>query len=995
MIRASVNAVAICVLGVVHVAGSPSTQVPRAEHPRPDLRREAWLNLNGPWQFCFDPSDRGLEEHWYGLSEPQAAARFDRRIVVPFCWQSVLAGAGQARAQRIGWYRRTVRIPESFGEQRVWLCFGAVADEARVWVNGHQVGQHAGAYEPFDLDITPFAEPGQEAVIVVRVAGADDAEEASDDQQPPSSTHVSGIWQTVYLEARPELYLASLRLRPLRRAEVWYLEVELEAAGPDGEATAELASSDPAVGARSVALAVQRGRARQTNVLEIRQPRPWSPQSPHLYDLSITLRAAHASPAAQPTADRVHTYFGLRTIECARLPGAERTAVLLNGRPIYLRGAVAPGCNPQGLCTAPSDDFLRREIEYARRTGLNLLRMDQRPAEPRQLYWADRLGMLVWQEVPGVRGSTPSGRQAWQRTMQAMVRRDINHPSVIVWGLFYEDRALGEDWHREEPTREWVRRMVHRAKTLDPSRLVVDRLAARPAHLESDLRVWRFCAEEPELQRRQLDAVATAANARPDFGCLPGSPAAGAPLVCGEAAVLAPDGGDRDVSFAFRHLITQLRRHEAYQGFVYSALTDMEPHHDGLLDENREPKPFGYGAFVAGMEPADLLRADFVGHEGPAVIEAAPGERFRLPVFVSHYSAHEDPPKLLWYVVGVDDLGREVHSDPMERRVVWKPFAVTFQAPVEVAVPQERPLVGAVCLELRDRAGTLLAANYVNLIVRRELPLDVVASAGDTVVGVEILGPRLAALRFAPRDFAALSTCKSITSRGFASLQPRPPGAAHRIRQTIPLQVLSTTLPDKTRLEGGQTLVVPGRCEVEYRVALPPVVRDAVPARIMLLAEAATRAPDRRLERTALRAGNEHTEAQARTWPGRLDVVLAGCRRTCRLPDDPADARGVLNWRSAEDYCAYGYLVREVFDARDDPRLERALDRASQIKLVLRAEDGRGLRLYGARSGRYPIAPTLLVETAMDMHVPLGIFQRETAARDCLHATQPELTATQ
>lgn len=961
MIRAIVGAMAICALAAAPAAGSPSAQVPRAEHPRPDLRRDWWLSLNGSWQFCFDAEDRGLEEQWWALSEFEAAVRFDRQIVVPCCWQSGLPGPGEKpRAARIGWYRRAVRVPDSFGARHVWLCFGAVAEEARVWVNGHEAGQHEGGYEPFELDITPYARPGQPAVIVVRVAGAPDAEAAASDQPALWCGCPRGIWQSVYLEARPELYLDHLRLRPLRRAEAWQLEVELEAAGPEGPALVELASSDPAVDARRVPLVLQGGRARQTYVLAIRNPQPWSPESPHLYDLTISLGAASGAERLPAGEDRVHTYFGLRTIECARLGGAERAAVLLNGQPIYVRGAVWTGPNSPRLCTAQSDEFLRRQIELARQCGFNLLRSGAQPLEPRQLYWADRLGMLVWQEVPAAAAEAGSARAAWQRTLEALIRRDINHPSLIVWGLFYEDDVLGADWQRDEAARQWLRQMVQRAKTLDPSRLLVDRLAAWPAHLESDLRVWRFCSEEPDWQRRHLDRVATEASRRADFGCLPGSAAAGGPLICGEAALLAPDSSTRDVAFAFRHLVTQLRRHDVFPGFVYAALADDERQRGGLLDCQGQPKPFGYNAFVAGMEPADLLRADFVGSEGPAVIEAAPGERFQLPVFVSHYSTHNDPPKLMWYVVGVDDLGREVRSEPAARPVVWKPFGVTFQSPLEVQVPEDRPLVGAVCLELRDQGGSLLAANYVNLIARSELPAEMGESARDAVVGVEILGPRLAALRFAPQDYSAL--------------HPAPPAGKGR--------------------GNADTLVAAGHCEVEYCVALPPVLRDAVPARIVLLAEVATCAPLQRCENSPPGAASARAEVQARPWPGRLEIVLAGCQRTCWLPGDPADARGVLNWLSATDHCAYGYLLREVFDARDDPGLERALDRAPQLKLVLRATDGRGLRVYGAESGRYPIAPTLLVETAMDLHLPLGVFQRESAACDCHNPAQPEAAAT-
>jgi len=472
--------------------------------------------------------------------------------------------------------------------------------------------------------------------------------------------------------------------------------------------------------------------------------------------------------------------------------------------------------------------------------------------------------------------------------------------------------------------------------------------------LAGDLRTWRFCTEDLELLRRHLDYVTTRADRQPEFGCINGSLAAGAPLVCGQAGLLTPNGGRSDTSLAFRHLITLLRRCEALQGYVYWPLSDTGDDHRGLLDRQAYQQQLGYGAFVADMQPADLQRADFVGYEGPPVIEAAPGEQFHLPVFVSHYSRLKEAPDLVWYVVGVDDLGREVFGRTSRRRVVWEPFAVRFQPPIEVNVPGDRPFVGAIGLELHDRTGRRLAANYVNLIVRRELPLEAGEYPEDDLPGMEILGRRLAALRFHPRDLAA--------ARGAS-------GQATGLDQTVSFK--------------GDSISTAGPAEVEYHLAIPPAVRDAVPGRIMLLAEVAAAQPDS--PGAASNSPQAHGGAgSSSNCQGRLVIELAGCTRTCPLPGVRADARGVLNWQSATDYCAYGHLLREVFDAREDPRLQKALERASELKLVFRVEQCPGLRLFGAHSGRYPVAPTLLVETAMDIRRPAGVLRRGSAAIDRL-----------
>ncbi len=216
-----------------------SEEVPRGEHPRPDFRREAWINLNGTWQFRFDPENRGLGQKWYDATAEFNTGEFNRRIVVPFCWQSKLSRISDipisdVTAQKIGWYRRMIEVPESFAGQRVWLRFGAVDWEARVWVNGREVGRHEGGYTPFEFDVTEQVRPGAEAAIVVRVLDATDRELPLGKQAPGWYTPTSGIWQTVWLEARPAQYVAGLRLTPNYRHRQWSLEVEVEAAGPDG-----------------------------------------------------------------------------------------------------------------------------------------------------------------------------------------------------------------------------------------------------------------------------------------------------------------------------------------------------------------------------------------------------------------------------------------------------------------------------------------------------------------------------------------------------------------------------------------------------------------------------------------------------------------------------------------------------------------------------------------------------------------------------------------
>ena len=215
---------------------------PRPEHPRPDFERTQWLNLNGQWEFRFDSKDLGLDQNWQNPNTP-----FDREITVPFCWESKLSGVHDLSGHQIGWYRRKITVPAEWSSRRVWLRFEAVDWEARVWVNGQEVGRHEGGYTPFAFDITDQVKPGESATIVVRAYDPTDRELPTGKQIVFWYTFTSGIWQTVWLEARPETYLDSLKLVPRHGPDGWSLAVEAAVAGSDGAAHVRVASPDETV----------------------------------------------------------------------------------------------------------------------------------------------------------------------------------------------------------------------------------------------------------------------------------------------------------------------------------------------------------------------------------------------------------------------------------------------------------------------------------------------------------------------------------------------------------------------------------------------------------------------------------------------------------------------------------------------------------------------------------------------------------------------------
>lgn len=407
-----------------------------------------------------------------------------------------------------------------------------------------------------------------------------------------------------------------------------------------------------------------------------------------------------------------------------------------------------------------------------------------------------------------------------------------------------------------------------------------------------------------------------------------------------EAVVRAASRGDCEMVLHFRDFITRLRRCAAIGGYAFAELAYAEGSRNGLLRSDGEPKQFGYEAFVRGMRAADLQGGDFVGIDIPDIMEASPREKYAVPVFVSHFSQLRERPKLRWWISGVDNLGQTIETEPEERPAVWRQCEVVFQEPLRVSVPTFRPFVGALAVELLDPQGERLAANYINLAVR---PVSTRALADGRLEQmprsprVEILGPRRVALRFAPVDYAALD----------------PPD------------------PAADRGEGCGKFTAGGVCRIEYRIAVPEFVRGAAPSAMILMAELSTARDD---------AGGVRP-GESQKHPGRIAVQLFDSPLwNLDVPDAPSDARGVLSCRGQADRGCYGYLVRRKLDLTSRDRLRESIRDEPVMRLSFaampREGDGKqaaaGIALFGENTGRYPIDPTIIIETARDMNPPLG-----------------------
>ena len=421
------------------------------EYPRPQLVRERWTCLNGLWQYAVRPRDEGRP------------ASFDGEILVPFPIESALSGVMRTVGDENRlWYRRELARGDLRDGERLLLHFGAVDWEARVWVNGREMGEHRGGYDAFTFDITDALGPGGAQELVVAVWDPSDRgfQPRGKQVRDPQSiwyTSVTGIWQTVWIEPVPATRIDALEIVPDVDAQVARVMVRMSAA-KDGDSVVVTATIDDRTHTVS-------GAANTTLELPIPAPRLWSPDSPQLYDLRVSLVAKREESRI---ADEVSSYFGMRKIAIGKgLDGANR--LFLNGEPLFQFGPLDQGWWPDGLYTAPSDEALRYDIEVTRAMGFNMARKHVKVEPQRWYYWADRLGLLVWQDLPnGDRHigpndpdieRSPESAANFRRELQAMIDGRRHHPSIVVWvpfnegwGQFETDAILA--WTKQyDPTR--------------------------------------------------------------------------------------------------------------------------------------------------------------------------------------------------------------------------------------------------------------------------------------------------------------------------------------------------------------------------------------------------------------------------------------------------------------------------------------------------------------------------------------------------------------
>ncbi|MBE6560785.1 MAG: glycoside hydrolase family 2 [Ruminococcaceae bacterium] len=864
----------------------------KTAYPQPDFARSEWLNLNGTWDFSFD--------------EPI----YDRTIEVPYPWGSPLSGINESK-DGTGFYRR--RVCWNPAGEKIFLIFGAVDYTCEVSVNGTAIGSHKGGYARFEFDVTEIWNRTGENEIAV---SATDTAQRSQTYGKQGYGDARGIWQTAWLESRPAAYIKS-----------FFVQTKL-----DGTVTYDAEMSDAAEGKILCAdfagihaeAQVKDGKAQIQ--MNIENPALWSPEDPYLYEGTLTLGE-----------DTVSTYFGIREIGTGKFGIKNRNYITLNGKPYYINGVLDQSFNPKGFFTLPSDDDCREEILRLKRIGINMARIHIKAEEPLKLYWADKLGLLIMEDLPCFWGNPePETMAQYERELDWQILRDRNHPSIFYWVVFNETWGLFTKWKDGEEkdcreykkeTAEWVVKCCGRVKELDPTRLVEDNSPCQWDHTVTDVNTWHFYSNGYERVKGVVDKFCDNAYVGSQFNYKEGYTMADVPCMnseCGNVWGIQGSAGESDISWQYKYMMNEFRLHDKLCGFVFTEFHDVVNEFNGYYKIDNGDKDFGYSEYGTSLK--DLHSQDYLGADFAPMTTLEPGDVATVPLFGSSFTdeRHGRTLQIIWQLTVLDPIDGDYVAESGDYSIVWSGYG-TFPA-------------GEITVEMPDHDGTAMLSWAL---------LD----GGETVMQNGILfdidGGREDALVIEPQTLTASGWERSFTAQ------------------------------EGNKLNG----LGAGEFTAEISVADIPDIADADNLRLVF--EASTRAPmshdypdgnteekvdlnymlGYRCDPGANR--NSFPQTDARTNPGTLEVLLDGeSIGTFFLADCPADSRGALShhYQAVDNLLdeagSYGYLCETLIPSA----MLLKLKQKERVTLTLRASQGSGLSLFGRRSGRYGIGIVLRAE---------------------------------
>ncbi|MEN8201488.1 MAG: sugar-binding domain-containing protein [Bacteroidota bacterium] len=900
-------------------------EIPLPEHPRPDFKRDKWMNLNGLWGFQFDSLDVGNNEKWF--ENPQ----FTAQIQVPFSWGSNLSGIEDLAD--IAWYSREIEIPDPWRGDRVFLVIGACDWRTTVWINGNLVGTHQGGYNQFEFELTDFLYQGEKHQLVLRV---DDTAHPYKLEGKQGYGEAKGIWQTVFLESRGDIALNAIYITPDIDRGTVSINAVLDAPARE-DLFLSLSFPNQEISGMITSPKISKKQEEIEFELAIPNPKLWELNDPYLYELKVQL---HNN---ETVFDNLSTYFGMRKISVMDLPGTEVPYVALNNKPLYLQLSLDQAYHPDGYYTYPSDEFMRDEIIRSKKIGLNGNRIHIKVEVPRKLYWADKLGLLIMADVPNFWGEPgDTARVEWEYAMREMLARDYNHPSIFSWVLFNETWGLftgkGDERAYLPETQEWVHQMFQEAKKLDQSRLIEDNSPCNYDHVVTDLNTWHQYLPGYGWEDF-MNKVVENTYAGSDWNFIGGNTQSKVPMLnseCGNVWGYEGSAGDVDWSWDYHMMMNEFRKHPLMAGWLYTEHHDVINEWNGYYKYDRTEKFTGIPDFIPDMDLSHLHSPVYLS-TGPELCRSEkPGSTVEVPLYLSVLTDQVPEGSFIldYELSGRDHHGKFRHHFLKSSQIESTAYFNGDLAPLAFELP-DTPGLYHLKLRLRDENAYIYHLNFASFLVEE-----------PEQSSAENASPE-GAISFAPDSFT---------------------DEAWSLRQW--------NILDGLKVNGA------GSGHFSYEVELPSTMDLDEPENVSLVFEASAKKLHGKDRQDKSELDGDYMRGKGTFDPSRnpnsypmtdiyKDPSLVKVRvngvviKEFYLEDDPADHRGVLSWhsqprdRKLREAGSYGYLCK----TRIPLELIKQAPEA-KLKISFEVDEGLpgGLAIYGKHFGRYALDPTILFD---------------------------------
>ena len=929
---------------LLFIKANTSQSNTRTEHPRADWERSSYVNLNGWWDFDFDPDKIGQKEGWYTPEK-----EFDSNINVPFCWESSLSGIKNPDYKGQAWYRRTVSVDSSWTGKKIFLKFGAVDWKCKLWVNGDLVGDHIGGYNAFEMDVTEYMRPGESNVITLWVEDygnyGDDSYPALIGKQgrnaPCGYIHTSGIWQTVGMEARSATYLDNAKAASdIDNAKVTYtldvtsdkaqeltVEYDFESTLYDVESDKDVKTGSSVKGSQKIQVTAGANTV-PLSAIAIQNQKLWNYNEPNLYQGTLTIKDGSGK-----VLDQLSTYFGLRKIETKYYDedlGVKY--IYINNEPVFMSGLLDQGFWEEGIYTAPSEEALRYDILAMKNAGFNMIRKHLKIEDPLQYYWCDKLGMLVWQDMPHATAMVPErtggvalGRQYYEECLEAAMNMNYNHPSIVAVMLFNETWGLQGAYSSEQnrnrrasdgkSTAEWVEYLYNKTKELNPNLLVEEMSPCNFDHVQpTDLNTYHFYPSSYAGTVSEIERHVNGAYVGSTVNFKFGEQQDGDPLLNSEYGGVGAYAGDFDVSYCFKYMTDAQRRYEKQSGYVYTEPYDVEYERNGILTYDRKEKIFGYDEIAYGgdMTIKDLNQEIYIGVIDEPIRSVTAGSKVKTKVMAMAWT--NDLPEntvVNWRFDGTDIYGNDISTGLSGKLNMYiEPYtkvtaSLCFRAPLQACV-------GTLTVWIESETGEKIAKNFTNIIVTDENSVNR-AQTIENEDGSIAMKARL--------------NSRMVTTSGNGS------------------QSYNYTLPTGFGLDDLNSLRV--------------------------IAEASSYKGEMGTDKNLPSYSSQYGQtAVGRERSSDLTVSINGVEvETVYLPDNPRDMRGTLTldepYNGNSSAGDFGYLVNLNVTQDQLTAIKSAIGGGNTITVSYQvksdAANQNGFRIYSATYGRYAVNPTIIL----------------------------------